>query len=161
MIGPYRPPTEVLHFSAEYEAELKAAIENRMRQVGVPEEMIGIKGMPFEDQGAFVRTHAQGGAHLRAGSIPGICAGINVDLAVLDEQFPPMYDVPSWGRATLRDRIDAVSAHEYTEVLAPSTIPTGLPSHRHALENAPRTSLNITPRARQILIEYRRAMGLV
>jgi hypothetical protein len=158
--GPYRPPTDVLRFSAEYEAELNAASAKRMRQVGVPEEMIGIRGMPFEDAGAFVRTHAQGGGNLRAGTIPGIGAGINVDLAVLDTQYPPMSGVPSWSRASLKDRLDAVIAHEYTEALAPTTLAVGLPSHRHALQNAPDTSLNITLRAREILVEYHRAMTL-
>lgn len=160
MAQPYNPPPDVLRFSAEYEAQLTAAVANRMRRIGVPEEMIGIKGLPFEDAGAFVLTHAQGGANIKLGQISGQGPAINADLAALDTQFPAMSKVPTWSRATLKDRIDAIIAHEYTEALSPAKVGLGLPSHHYALENAPETSLNITARARQILVEYRQAKGL-
>jgi hypothetical protein len=158
MVGKYEPPIEVLRFSAEYEAELNMAIANRMRRLGVPEGMIGIKGMPFEDSGAFVRTHAQGGANVKSGQRAGQGPGINVDLAVLDFGFSAMSAVPSWSIATLKDRIDAVIAHECTEALAPADVPAGIASHRYAVRHAPTTSLNITARARQILAECCQSM---
>lgn len=154
----YKPPTDVLRFSAEYEVELNAAIASRMRKIGVPEKMIGIKDMAFEGAGAFVRTHAQAGSNLRAGIVPGKGPGINVDLGVLDVNFPQMTDVPSWGAASLKDRVDAVIAHEYTEVVARPM--RGLDFHQQALKFAPETPLGITSGARQILREYRQAMGL-
>jgi hypothetical protein len=49
--------------AAEWEAILIATVAHRMRQVGVPESMIGISGMLYEDPGAFVRTHAVGGSN--------------------------------------------------------------------------------------------------
>lgn len=153
----YKPPTDVLRFSAEYEVELNAAIANRMRKIGVPEEMIGIKGMPGEDPGAFVRTHAQGGGNIKAGQFARKGPGINVDLAVLDTSFPDMKHVASWATATLKDRIDAVIAHEYAEALSPGTLNVGDPSHEFALQHGPETSLNISRQARRILVEYRRA----
>ncbi len=66
-----------------------------------------------------------------------------------------MGQLPSWRSASLRDRIDAVIAHEYTEVTAPQ----GVDFHIHALKNAENTPLKITDRARQILKEYRLAEG--
>jgi len=66
-----------------------------------------------------------------------------------------MGQLPSWRSAGLRDRIDAVIAHEYTEVTAPE----GVDFHVHALAKAENTPLKITNRARQILKEYRLVEG--
>lgn len=153
----YRRPPEVLAFAEEWEAVLAAAVAGRMRTVGIPEEMIGIRGLPHEDPGAFVRTHAVGGSNnnIPGRGIVGERPGINVDIAVLDARFAPMSRVGSWASASLKDRIDAVIAHEHTEVQ--STGPDGERSpHRLVIEVAPETSLKISERARQILREYRR-----
>ena len=97
----YEPPANVVSFSGEWEAELNQAVANRMSAVGVPDEMIGIQGMPYEDTGAFVRTHAIGGANnnIPGTGIIGSGPGINVDMAVLDQEFSGMSQVEAWGRA--------------------------------------------------------------
>ncbi len=64
-------------------------------------------------------------------------------------------DLGAWQDGSWKDRVDAVTAHEYTEVLAPS----GGDFHPHAVANAESTTLAITDRARQILREYRDAAG--
>ena len=46
-------------------------------------------------------------------------------------------------------------AHEYTEVTAPK----GVDGHIHALQNAEKTTLQISNKAREILKEYRIAKG--
>ena len=69
-----------------------------------------------------------------------------------------MSKVSSWSQASLRDRVEAAIAHEYTEALA-QPMP-GLSFHDQALKFAPETNLDISPGARQILREYRTAMGL-
>lgn len=124
-----------------------------MRRVGIPEEMIGIEWWGIE-KGPFVRYHPpQLGGNIRVGNNGK--PGINVDAAVFDANAPKVGNLPSWRSASLRDRIDAVIAHEYTEALAPQ----GVDFHIHAVENAENTPLKISNWARQILREYRRAEG--
>jgi hypothetical protein len=149
----YQLPAHVADFANQYQEPLNAAIGNRMRQVGVPDEMVGIKYYGV-DEGAFVRYDPpQLGGNIRVGTNGK--PGINVDPAVFDANAPKMGQLPSWRSASLRDRIDAVIAHEYTEVTAPQ----GVDFHIHALKNAENTPLKITDRARQILKEYRLAEG--
>ena len=111
----YQLPAEIADFANRYQEPLNRAIADRMRQVGVPGEMIGIKWWGV-DEGAFVRYHPpQLGGNIRVGSNGR--PGINVDPAIFDANVPKMGNLPSWKSASLRNRIDAVIAHEYTEVL--------------------------------------------
>jgi hypothetical protein len=124
-----------------------------MRAVGVPDVMIGVVWWGV-DPGPFVRYHPpQLGGNIRVG-LTGH-PGINVDPAVFDANAPKVGNLLSWKGASLRDRIDVVIAHEYTEAMAP----LGVDFHIHALKNAEHTALKISGRARQILREYRRAEG--
>jgi hypothetical protein len=149
----YQLPADIADFANRYQEPLSRTIGQRMRQVGVPEEMIGIEWYGV-DKGPFVRYDPpQLGGNIRAGTNGK--PGINVDPAVFDANAPKMGNLPSWKSARLQDRIDAVIAHEYTEALAPH----GLDFHIHALTNAETTSLKISDRARQILREYRVAEG--
>lgn len=122
--------------------------------------MIGIFGMPYEDSNAFVLTHAIGGSNnnIPGRGIIGDGPGINVDFAALDPNFPPMRKVATWSSSRLKDRIDAVIAHEYTEVLLPA-LTLGKETHMVALKTAPETTLKITEGARRILREYRQIEG--
>jgi hypothetical protein len=149
----YQLPAEIADFADRYQDPLSQAIGNRMRQVGVPAEMIGVEWWGVE-KGPFVRYQPpQLGGNIRVG-LNGK-PGINVDPAVFDANVPKMGNLPSWKSASLRDRIDAVIAHEYTEALAPQ----GVDFHMHALKSAENTPLKISGRARQILKEYRQAEG--
>jgi hypothetical protein len=149
----YQLPIDVADFANRYQESLSRTIGNRMRQIGVPDEMIGVKWCGV-DPGAFVRYQPpQLGGNIRVGI--GGKPGINVDAAVFDANAPKVRNLPSWKTSRLRDRIDAVIAHEYTEVLAPS----GVDFHIHALKNAENTPLKISSLARQILTEYRQAEG--
>jgi hypothetical protein len=149
----YQLPADVADFANRFQDPLSRSIGNRMRQVGVPDEMIGIDWWGV-DKGPFVRYDPpQLGGNIRVG-LKGK-PGINVDPAVLDANAPKMGTLPSWKSASLRDRIDAVIAHEYTEALAPQ----GVDFHIYALKNAENTPLKISDRARQILKEYRLAEG--
>jgi hypothetical protein len=133
-------------------------IGNRMRQVGVPDEMIGFQ-YPGIDEGPLVRyPTSQMGGNINPYIFPGRRPGINLDCGVLDAGHPAMSNVPSWSKGRLRDRIDAAIAHEYTEALA-KPMP-GLDFHEQAVKFAPDTSLDISPGARQILREYRTALEL-
>jgi hypothetical protein len=147
----YRLPPDVADFADRFQAELERAVGNRMRRVGVPPDMIGIRYWGV-DAGAFVRYHPpQLGGNIRSG-LDGR-PGINVDAAVLDADAPKVGSLAAWRAGALKDRVDAVIAHEFTEV----TAPPGGDSHAHAVGTAELTPLAITDRARQILREYREA----
>jgi hypothetical protein len=152
-----QPPVDIVEFANRYYEPLNRLIGNRMRQVGVPDEMIGFR-YPGIDEGPFVRYPIpQMGGNINPYVFPGRKPAINLDEGVLDANHPAMSNVPSWSNANLRDRIDAAIAHEYTEALAKPM--SGLNFHEQALKCAPDTPLNISPRARQILSEYRTVMG--
>jgi hypothetical protein len=149
----YQLPADVADFANRYQDPLSRAIGNRMRQVGVPDEMIGVEWWGV-DKGPFVHYQPpQLGGNIRVG-LNGK-PGINVDAAVFDANAPKIGNLASWKSASLRDRIDAVIAHEYTEALAPQ----GVDFHIHALKKAENTPLKISGQARQILREYRQAEG--
>jgi hypothetical protein len=149
----YQLPPEIAEFADRFQEPLNYVVSDRMRRVGVPEEMIGIDWYGI-DQGAFVRYQPpQIGGNLRV-DVRGR-RGINVDAAVFDADAPKVGQLPSWRSASLKERIDAVIAHEHAEVTAPD----GVDFHIHAVQTAENTPLRITDQARQILREYRQAEG--
>jgi hypothetical protein len=164
--GPYQSPNSVIDFTTRYYDDLNRVAGNRMRQLGVPDDMIGIRNYPGIDEGPFVRfPSTQVGGNVNPHVMPGRQAGIALDHGVLDAAHPRMGNVPSWGRATLRDRMDAAIVHEYIEAtLRPSSNLRGHAAvdwlHNEAIRRAPDTTMPITPGARQILTEYRQAAGL-
>src|SRR5260370_37516100 len=128
----YQLPQDIAEFADKYQDSLSRAVGNRMRQIGVPDEMIGVEWYGV-DKGPFVRYDPpQLGGNIRVGTNGK--PGINVDPAVFDANAPKMGNLPSWRSASLRERI-AVIAHEYTEALAPQ----GVDFHIHALKNAENT----------------------
>lgn len=79
-----------------------------------------------------------------SGGINVIGRGIAVDAGV----FGKIEGFDAWNKANLSTRVDAVIAHELTEALRKS--------HRAALKHAPKTSLRISDKAREVLKEMRR-----
>jgi hypothetical protein len=125
----------------------------RMREIGVPNEAIGNVDRPGKGPGAFVqRNPAVGGTQ----SVPGGRPGISVDTGVLMDDLS---DVPGWADASVQDRIDVIAAHEWTELNTPSDYfdmendpaLTAADRHMYAVENAWKTDLNISDKARAIL----------
>ena len=150
--GPnYRLPADVIDFARRYRLLLEATIAERMRRVGVPEDMIGIRYWGVETGAFAFYDPPQLGGNIRVG-LDGK-PGINVDPAVLDSDAPKVGVLQSWRFGGLKDRVDAVIAHEYTEVNAPA----GCDFHLYALVTAEMTGLDITERAREILREFRLA----
>jgi hypothetical protein len=164
--SPYQSPNSVIDFATRYSGDLNAVVGSRMRQLGVPEDMIGIRNYPGLDEGPFVRFHStQIGGNVNPNLMPGRQAGIALDHGIFDAGHPRMSNVPSWGRATLRDRMDAAIVHEYIEAtLQPAPNLRGQAAadwlHDEAVRRAPDTTMPITPGARRILTEYRQAQGL-
>jgi hypothetical protein len=149
----YQLPPEVADFADRDQEPLSRVIGNRMRQVGVPADMVGVEWWGV-DPGPFVRYHPpQLGGNIRVRI--GGKSGVNVDPAVFDANAPKVGNLPAWRGASLRDRIDAVIAHEYTEALAPD----GVDCHTHAPKTAENTPLAISDTARQILKEHRQSEG--
>jgi hypothetical protein len=163
--GPYRSPNTVIDFATRFYDDLNRVVANRMRQLGVPEDLIGIHTYPGLDDGPFVRfPSTQIGGNVNAHLMPGRQAGIALDHGIFDAAHPLMSNVASWSRATLRDRMDAAIIHEYLE--APLQPPSSLRGraagkwlHDEAIRHAPDTTMPITPGARRILNQDRHAAG--
>jgi hypothetical protein len=165
----YQSPRSLIESATSWEDDLNRAVGVRMRELGIPEDMIGLLSIPGMDEGrAFVRfPDTQIGGNLNPAVNPAWKPGIALDHGILDVAHPQMSRVPAWGQATtvLRDRADAAIVHEYIEAtLAP---PQGLTAparvewlHKQAIRRAPDTSLPITERAGEILRQYRNAEGL-
>jgi hypothetical protein len=164
--GPYQSPKSIIDFANRYAGDLNTVVGNRMRQLGVPEDMIGIRNHPGLDEGPFVRfPTTQIGGNINPNLVPGHQAGIALDHGIFDAAHPTMNNVPSWARATLRDRMDAAIVHEYIEAtLQPPSNLQGRAAarwlHEEAIKRAPYTTMPITAGARQILTKYCQAAGL-
>ncbi|KAK6511381.1 hypothetical protein TWF481_000298 [Arthrobotrys musiformis] len=126
-IAPVRP------ISAGTTARLTRAIGNRMRALGIPEEHIGIPmdgGKAYNPLGQTVGSNQIG-------------QGINVDAAILGDF--PHEPWPAFNQASLSTRVDATIAHEFEE------LGTQAYNHPLALQLGPKTQLQISPAARDLL----------
>ena len=106
-----------------------------MEELGIPRHLLG--ATDFDGDGrwkAFIARERVGG---------NITDGISVNSGVLNPDLPVGQGGRVWAGARLRDRIDAVIAHEYEE--------DRLGTHELALKYAPKTMLPITGEARRIL----------
>ncbi|MFI5457330.1 MAG: hypothetical protein ACHRXM_17940 [Isosphaerales bacterium] len=115
-------------------------VQKRMRQLGIPERQIGVRRRELKyRRAAFVPGERDGG-----GMTPD---GINVDSGVLNPELNAEQIGPRaagvWEKGRLRDRIDAVIAHEYEESIAGN--------HKGAEVRAADTALAISDKARRIL----------
>ncbi len=164
--GPYQSPKYIIDFATRFYNDLNRVVGNRMRQLGVPDDMIGIRNFPGVAAGPFTRFRStQIGGNVNPNLMPGRQAGIALDHGIFDASHPQMSQVASWGRAALRDRMDAAIAHEYIEAtLQPPSQLQGPAAaqwlHEEAIWRAPDTLMPITPGARRILTEHRQAAGL-
>ena len=165
----YQSPRSLIESATSWENDLNAAVGTRMREVGIPEDTIGLRGIPGIDVGrAFVRfPDTQIGGNLNPAVNATWQPGIALDRGVLDVAHPQMSKISAWSERTtvLRDRVDAAIVHEYIEAML--TPPQGLSRparvewlHKEAIRRAPDTTLPITERAREILRQYRSVEGL-
>lgn len=132
------PPDSADHaedFAHRYERELDQYCAIRMEELGIPKRLHG--ATDFDGDGrwkAFIAHEREGG---------NITDGISVNSGVLNPELLRGKGSRVWPKARLRDRIDAIIAHEYEEDR------TG--SHEDALKAAPKTELPISEGARRIL----------
>src|SRR5262245_5661168 len=159
----YHSPQEIIDFAVRFYRLLNLVVRSRMLRLGIPEEMIGIRGWPGIDEGAFVRfPGSQIGGNSNPHLRPGYPAGIALDHGIFDADHPDMAAVPSWMTACVRDRMDAAIVHEFVEAtLRPPFRQRGEAAahwlHGEAIRRAPEAELSITNAARRILEEYRQA----
>lgn len=125
-----------LDFSHRYAEPMNYHVENRMMELGIAPNRIGARkyGHPHR---TFWPEETTGG-----GNAPG--RRLTVDSGVFDELMATRGGAgPLWAKARLRDRIDAIVAHEDAESLTLD--------HDLAEQMASDTTLPIREGARQIL----------
>jgi hypothetical protein len=127
-------------FSATEIKEWTARITKRMKQLGIPKDNIGIRGVPDESGTAFNPVGQARGTNVRG-------KGISVHGSV--EQ--PWKDFPEWNDATIETRIDAVIAHEWMEF--------NQLTHWETVELAIETKLPISKEAKQLLLAMAKRGG--
>lgn len=139
-----RPADLALHakeVAREWEDVAESYIQERMRQLGIPDHQIGA---PDYQRGSvrrvFLADEAIGGSY-------GTGRRLFVDSGVLNPKLNAEVIGSEaskvWAKARLRDRIEAVIVHEHLEA-------QGIP-HDEVVERAADTNLPISENARRIL----------
>ena len=139
---PADPAEHVEDFAHRYDDPLDWLVGIRMEELGIPRDRIGSNDHRHGLSGRAFNPHERDGG----GNGPGGC--VNVDSGVLDpELLTEAYSKKTaklWRKSRLRDRIDAIIAHEVSEA--------DHGSYEAALKRAPKTELPISDRARRILV---------
>jgi hypothetical protein len=137
---PADPAEHAVRVAREWQDVAEIYVRRRMRELGVPEARIGSSDhLRRIGRRAFFADEDTGGGLATGGRI-------NVDSGVLNPEHAANLAPPApeaWRRARLRDRIDAVIAHEDMEFQAGT--------HEAAVVFAPETSLPIGGRPRALL----------
>jgi hypothetical protein len=141
------PAAHARDFAERYSVPLSYAAEQRMTELGIHPNRIGmpdkVHGIPWS---AFHSHGTVGGSYSPDGRLIVDSGLLNTDLlkADYDEKTARLFE-----RSRLRDRMDAIIAHEYEEHR------NGM-SHAEALRAAPKTALPISEAARAIGREMER-----
>jgi hypothetical protein len=139
-----KPPTDPADhaedFAHRYAEPLDQYCALRMEKLGIPEHLHGTPDLEGDGRWrAFIARDRQGGSLMK---------GIAVNSGCLNpELLKGKKGCRLWPKAHLRDRIDAIIAHEYEE--------DRLGTHELALKHGAKTKLPVSDEARRIL----RAMG--
>jgi hypothetical protein len=137
---PGDPALHARQFANEYADKLENYVEGRMHALHVPEEHIGLpdlsRGRPWA---VFHPNGTTGG--LVIGEKIAVNSGV-LNPELLTERYGPVVGT-TWAKSRLRDRIDAVIAHEIAESQ------TG--THEGAEARAAETELSVSEGTRRIL----------
>ncbi len=141
------PAAHARDFAHRYFEPLNYLVENRMMELGIDPAKIGVGDPDHDIRHAALMPHEVDGR----GNTPD--GRINLDGGILNEDLferlgPEASD--AYAKARLRDRMDAVIAHEYEDA-------KGGGSHEYALEHAPKTELPIRSEARELARKIRDA----
>ncbi len=142
---PADPADHAENFAHRYAEPLDWLASIRMEELGIPNERIGANDHEHGLVGRAFNPHERTGG----GNGPG--GQVNLDSGVFNSELMTVpYDRKTaklWRKSRLRDRIDAIIAHEIGEA--------DHGSHESALKVAPQTELRISTRAREILVQMR------
>jgi hypothetical protein len=140
---PADPADHAEDFAHRYAEPLDWLASIRMEELGIPNERIGSNDHDHGLSGAAFNPYERD----RGGNNPN--GPVNVDSGVFNpELMTKAYTKKTaklWRKSRLRDRIDAIIAHEINEA--------DHGTHEAALKMAPKTELPINDRARRILVE--------
>jgi hypothetical protein len=138
---PTDPRDHAEQFAVAWYDRLESFARKRLRQLGIPDHQIGAQDRDFNLRLAAFHPRERTGGGVSPGGRINLNSGVlNPDLLV-PHPSPTVSSI--WRRARLRDRCDAVIAHEWHEG-------QGL-SHAEAERRAAETELPVTPGARRIL----------
>jgi hypothetical protein len=133
---PADPAEHALDFSRRYAAPLDRYCALRMEELGIPEDKQGADDLRAHMRWCAFDPEGRSGGH--------ISKGITVNSGVLNpDLLKGGKGGRIWPRASLRDRIDAIIAHEWEE--------SRTVDHVAALMAGPKTELPISDAARRIL----------
>ncbi len=137
---PRDPADHAEDFAHRYFRDLDAYCAVRMEELGIPERLHGTRDLEGDGRWtAFIARDRQGGSLLEEIAVNSRC--LNPQLL----KGKPGARIYAWAR--LKDRIDAIIAHEYEE--------DRLRTYEAALKHGAKTELLVTDGATQIL----KAMG--
>ena len=133
---PADPADHAEDFALRYARDLDAYCAVRMEQLGIPERLHGTRDLEGDGSWtAFIARDRQGGS---------LMEGIAVNSGCLNpELLKGKPGSRTFAKASLRDRIDAIIAHEFEE--------DRLGGHEAALKHGAKTELLVTDGARRIL----------
>jgi hypothetical protein len=143
--------------SKEEVEEWNRKIAERMRQLGIPENNIGVRKRAYDPRSGELLSDKRiiatenGQAlntldHARGGNLRSFASEDEVEelgISVHGNVFDNWNGFDLWNQSLVDDRIDAIIAHEWSEF--------NEVSHWETVELAPKTKLPIRPRARQLL----------
>src|SRR3954447_16268728 len=133
---PEDPADHAQDFARRYARELDAYCAIRMQELGIPKRLHGTRDLEGDGRWvAFIARDRQGGSLLEGIAVNSGCLNARLLKGKPGERV--------YARATLRDRIDAIIAHEFEE--------GRLGSHETALRHGGKTALPVTDGARRIL----------
>jgi hypothetical protein len=138
---PADPAEHAVQFARVWEDITESCVQRRMRELGIPEHQIG--AIEYAQGGvrrAFDPQGVRGGTNDAFGRIYIDSGVFNPDLLGKNPD-PRVRSLRKESR--VRDRMDAIIAHEHTEV-------QGI-SHEQTVEQATDTDLPIRPKARHLL----------
>src|SRR5436190_13329362 len=141
------PAAHARDLAERYSVPLGYSAEQRMTELGIHPDRIGMPDKNHGIQWAAFHPHGiSGGSYSPDGRLIVDSGVLNMDLlkAGYDEKAASLF-----GKSRLRDRMDAIIAHEYEEHR------NGM-SHVEALKATPKTALPIREGAREICREMER-----
>lgn len=140
---PRDPADHAADFARRYAEDLDWYCTIRMQELGIPEEK---NGAPDFDRDGKWRAFDWRG---RTGG--NVTSGVYVNSGVLNPALLKGSGSRIWPKARLRDRIDAIVAHEWEE--------SRTADHIAALKASSKTELAVTDGARRILRAMARGAG--